>query len=97
MITVLISSGEAMKAKARLRDRVKAKQKGISLATTLVAICCMNLGLNPLNIGEISYASVFALMNMMQQKEKYEIDVQSMLAGAKDVKLKYWIRDFDKD
>ena len=47
----------AIKAKARARDRVKAKQNakdGISLETCLVAICCMGIGITPLNIGEMS-------------------------------------------
>ena len=86
-----------MKAKARLRDKIKAKKNGIPLSTTLVSICCMGLGITPLNIGEISYASVSAIMETYQAKEKYEVDIKSMLAGAKDVKLKYWIRDLDKD
>jgi hypothetical protein len=43
------------KAKARLRDRVKAKSKdALTLGSTLAAICCMDLNLNPLNIGELS-------------------------------------------
>ena len=43
------------KAKARLRDRVKAKSKdALNLGSTLATICCMNFGLNPLNIGELS-------------------------------------------
>jgi hypothetical protein len=43
------------KAKARLRDRVKAKSKnGLTLGTTLASICCMGLGITPLNIGELS-------------------------------------------
>ena len=57
-----------IKAKARERDRIKAKQHskdGISLDTTLVAICCMNLGITPLNIGEMSYAAIGPIMNMM--------------------------------
>ena len=86
-----------MKAKARLRDKIKAKKNGIPLSATLVSICCMGLGITPLNIGEISYASVSAIMETYQAKEKYEVDIKSMLAGAKDVKLKYWIRDLDKD
>ena len=86
-----------MKAKARLRDKIKAKKSGIPLSTILVSICCMGLGITPLNIGEISYASVSAIMETYQAKEKYEVDIKSMLAGAKDVKLKYWIRDLDKD
>ena len=86
-----------MKAKARERDRVKAKKNGIPFSTTLVSICCMGIGITPLNIGEISYACIPVIMNTYQAKEKYEIDLKSMLAGAKDVQLKYWIRDLDKD
>ena len=87
-----------IKAKARERDRIKAKQNsknGISLDTILVAICCMNLGITPLNIGEMSYAAIGPIMNMMQEKEKYDIDIRSLLAGAdsKKIKPKYWIRN----
>ena len=44
------------KAKQRLRDRVKAKNSkdALTFGTTLAAICCMGLNLNPLNIGELS-------------------------------------------
>ena len=87
-----------IKAKARERDRIKAKQNsknGISLTVSLTAICCMGLGLTPLNIGEMSYASIGPIMNMMQDKEKYDVDIRSLLAGAdsKKIKPKYWIRD----
>jgi hypothetical protein len=56
-----------MKAKARERDRIKAKKgsvNGISIQTCLTAICCMGLGINPLNIGEMSYAAIGPLMKM---------------------------------
>ena len=91
-----------IKELARYRERVKAKQaskkgNGISLSTCLVAICCMGIGVTPLNIGEMSYASVGEIMKVMQNKEKYDIDIRSLLAGAdsKKVKPKYWIRNFD--
>ena len=83
-----------MKAKARYRDRVKAKKGlGITFEETLVSICCMGIGLNPLNIGEISYAAAKQLVEKYQQKEKYEIDIQSLLVGAdsKKIKPKYWM------
>ena len=91
-----------IKAKARERDRIKARQNaksGISLTTSLLAICCMGIGVTPLNIGEMSYASIGAIMSMMQEKEKYDIDIRSLLAGAdsKKIKPKYWIRNSDKD
>ena len=87
-----------IKERARERDRIKTKQQGkggISLGTILVAICCMGIGITPLNIGEMSYASIGPIMNMMQDKEKYDIDIRSLLAGAdsKKIKPKYWIRN----
>lgn len=90
-----------IKEKARERDRIKAKQKGkggISLETCLTAICCMGIGITPLNIGEMSYAAVGPIMSMMQGKEKYDIDIRSLLAGAdsKKVKPKYWIRNINE-
>ena len=89
----------AMKEKARERDRIKAKKQkgGISLETCLTAICCMGLGINPLNIGEMSYAAVGPIMRMMSEKEKYDIDIRSLLAGAdsKKVKPKHWIRNLN--
>ena len=92
-----------MKRKARYRDKVKAKQAekrkdGISLFTTLVSICCMGLGITPLNIGEMSYIALESIFQKYQEKEKYQLDIQSLLAGAdsKKVKPKYWIRNFEE-
>lgn len=86
------------KAKARLRDRVKAKSKdSLTLGATLASICCMDLGLNPLNIGELSQAALSILIRYYQEKTKYDIDIQSILAGAdsKKVKPKSWIRNIE--
>jgi hypothetical protein len=60
-----------MKEKIRERDRAKAKRAvehkagGITITTSLTAICCMGIGLTPLNVGELSYASIPPLMKMM--------------------------------
>jgi hypothetical protein len=91
-----------IKRRARERDKIKARRAskdGISLSVCLVAICCMGIGITPLNIGEMSYASVGEIMKVMQEKEKYDIDIRSLLAGAdsKKVKPKYWIRNTDKE
>lgn len=85
-----------IKAKARYRDKVKQKQGlGIRFDTVIVSLCCMGFGLNPLNIGEMSYAAVGPLMETYQDKEKFDTDVRSLQAGAdsKKVKPKYWIRN----
>ena len=91
-----------IKRKARLRDKLKAKQaekknQGISLYALLVSICCMGLGITPLNIGEMSYIALESIMRRYQDKEKYQLDIESLLAGAdsKKVKPQYWIRNLE--
>ena len=91
-----------MKRKARYRDRVKAKnaaksKDGITLFTMMVSICCMGLGITPLNIGEMSYVALESILRKYQEKEKYDLDISSLLAGAdsKKIKPKYWIRNFE--
>lgn len=92
-----------MKRKARYRDKVKAKnaakgKNGITLFTTLVSICCMGLGITPLNIGEMSYIALESILHKFQEKEKYQIDIDSLLAGADSnkIKPKYWIKNFEE-
>ena len=85
-----------IKAKGRKRDRIVARRsQGPKFGTLLAAICCMGIGLTPLNIGEMSYACVQWLIAMEQQRESYDVDIRSLLAGAdsKKVKPKYWIRN----
>ena len=93
---------KAMKAKARYRDRVKAQQaakNGMDLFTIMTSICCMGIGISSLNIGEMSYVAMQAILSQYQEKEKYSIDIDSLLAGAdsKKIKPKYWIRNLDED
>ena len=91
-----------IKRKARYREKLKAKKAaknndGISLYIMLVSICCMGLGITPLNIGEMSYTALESIMRKYQEKEKYQLDIDSLLAGAdsKKIKPKYWIRKFE--
>ena len=93
-----------MKRRARYRDKIKAKnaaksKDGVSLFTALVSICCMGLGITPLNIGEMSYVATESILRKFQEKEKYQIDIDSLLAGAdsKKIKPKYWIRNFEEE
>ena len=92
-----------MKRRARYRDKVKARnaaksKDGVSLFTSLVSICCMGLGITPLNIGEMSYVAMESILRKYQEKEKYDLDIKSLLAGAdsKKIKPKYWIRNFEE-
>lgn len=87
-----------VKAKGRYRDKLKAKSaSGLKISSLISSICCMGIGINPLNIGELSYASLNELLARYQEKEKYDIDIRSLLAGAdsKKIKPKYWIRNLE--
>ena len=88
------------KMKIKEREKilnVKKRKEAPTLGTLLAAICCMGIGLNPLNIGEISYACVHWLIAMYQQNEEYDVDIRALLAGAdsKKVKPKYWIKNLE--
>ena len=88
------------KRKIKEREKIinsKKAKTAPTLGTLLAAICCMGIGLNPLNIGEMSYACVQWLIAMYQQNEEYDVDVRALLAGAdsKKVKPKYWIKNLD--
>lgn len=92
---------KAMKAKARYRDKIKAKQNlknGLNLFSTMTSICCMGLGLTPLNIGEMSYIAMDAILSQYQTKEKYQLDIESLLSGADSKKIKpvYWIKNLEE-
>lgn len=89
-----------IKAKTRYRERIKKKvgnKNSISLSTMLVALCCMEIGISPLNIGEIPYPVASAIFSMYQDKEKYRIDTSFLAGGAnpKKLKPKYWIRNLE--
>lgn len=88
------------KMKIQEREKIVNRKKSRetpTLGTLLAAICCMGIGLNPLNIGEISYACVHWLIAMYQQNEEYDVDIRALLAGAdsKKVKPKYWIKNIE--
>ena len=89
------------KMKIKEHDKIinkKKAKKAPTFGTLLAAICCMGIGLNPLNIGEMSYACVQWLIAMYQQNEEYDVDIRALLAGAdsKKVKPKYWIKNLDE-
>lgn len=86
------------KAKARMRDKVKQQSKdGLNFGSLLASICCMGLGITPLNIGELTLVAITNILRYYQEKYKYEIDIQSLMAGASSEKLKpnFWIRNIE--
>ena len=93
-----------IKAKGRWRERLKAKKgnkNSIGFDRMIVALCCMNLGLNPLNIGEISFLACQELFAMAQKKEQYETEIKILTSnpfGSKKKRkpLEHWLYGKDK-
>jgi hypothetical protein len=93
-----------MKAKARWRDRVKARQEEkngttLDFGTLMCGFCCMGSNINPLNIGSMSYVSMKKMLKMGQLKEKYNMDIDTLIGGgdSKKIKPKYYLRNLDDD
>lgn len=89
-----------IKAKTRYREKIKAKKGlGISFDSSLVALCLMNVGVTPFNVGRLTLCGVKHLITGYQKKEKFERDMASCLAGAdaKKINPQYWITSLEKD
>lgn len=91
-----------MKQLSRYRDAIKAKQqakKGLAMDfyTSMIVVCCMGIGITPLNIGDMSYCSINAITSQYQAHESYDIGVKQLLAGvdSKKVNLEYWMRNLN--
>lgn len=88
-----------IKAKGRMRERLKAKQNkgdGITMSAMLASLCCRGIGITPLNVGEISYFAAIKLSSMLQAKEEYEVAVRAKTTGfgASGDVPKHWITTF---
>lgn len=68
-----------IKAMTRYRERVKGL--GSTPLDLMTVLCCMGIGLTPLNVGEITYAAALYLQERHQLKEKYDIDIRVMTSG----------------
>lgn len=88
-----------MKAKQRERDRIKAKQSqskvNYEFSTLMLATCCLGVGVTIWNIKDLPYAAMMKINELMANKDKYETDVASLIAGAdsKQINLEYWVKD----
>ena len=89
-----------MKAKARYRDKVKAKNgEGLCFSSAIESVCCMQIGITPLNVGELSYSALYSLLKRFEEVQKFDIDLHSIWAGADpkkhNITPKNWIRNLE--
>lgn len=97
-----------MHKKFRLRrkavKKAKAKQQikegdTPTLSDLISSVCVLGIGVTWENVLDMPIYTFYDLFNRYQRKEKYDLDVRSLLAGAdsKKIKLKYWIRNNESD
>lgn len=84
--------------KAKKKQALKNEEEIISLKTMMCAFLVFNLGTWE-EMQNLSLYTFYSLLDMAREKEKYEQDIGSILAGAdpKKIKLKYWIRNIIKE
>ncbi|MGG4105150.1 hypothetical protein AAXB25_14635 [Paenibacillus lautus] len=92
---------EQMDAVAKRRDELKKKQKQNSISDEdeegdidffdiLSAISSKSYSVNELNALDLTVYQVYRKFKRMEIIDQYDISIKSILAGAKDVKLKHW-------
>lgn len=82
---------ESHKIVAKVKEK---KGETLKFNECLVAICCMGIGITPLNIGELSYCAISPLMRKFQNKETYDHLSMGAMMGTIDTKkntIEYWI------
>lgn len=90
---------EQMDAVAKKRDELKKKQNSresddedgdIDFFDILSAIASKSYGVNELNVLDLTVYQVYRKFKRLELIEQYDISIKSILAGAKDIKIKHW-------
>ncbi|TVX86076.1 hypothetical protein [Paenibacillus agilis] len=90
---------EQMDAVAKRRDELKKKQNqadlneeesDIDFYDILSAISSKSYGISELNVLDMTVYQVYRKFKRMEIIDQYDISIKSILAGAKDVKLRHW-------
>lgn len=91
---------EQMDAVAKRRDELKKKQnknmsdeedeEDIDFYDILSAISSKSYGVTELNVVDLTVYQVYRKFKRMEIIDQYDISIKSILAGAKDIKIKHW-------
>ncbi len=85
--------------KREAREAAKRKQQAkngenLDFSDIVSSLCAFGVGINPLNVGELTVGAVWTLFSKLGAKSQFEGNFQSILAGGKpsDFPLKSWYR-----
>ena len=94
------------KIKARLKQNREAVEKAkreaeaeegseLDISDIISAVSSKSNSLNKINVLDLTLYQLYDEFKRLELIEQYDIGIQSMLAGAKDVKLKHWSTKID--
>ena len=86
-------------AKAKLKKNSNNPEEGVSFSDLLGSVTINNCGLNMNNIWDITYYAFQDQLKRMGWRDKFNINNQAAMAGAKIKKkdLTHWIRKISSD
>lgn len=81
--------------RAKRKQAEKDKENSVSFHDLISSLCVCNIGINLQNVGDLTIYAFHELFDRIQEKNKYDWDMRSILAGAdpKKIKTKNWIRN----
>lgn len=107
-ISITSEDEKIKKFKNRLKEKQKKikeikKKRGeeedgennINFFDILSSISSKSYSINEINVKDLTIYQVYSKFKRLDELEKYDLNVKSLLAGAKDVKLKHWSSKVD--
>jgi hypothetical protein len=96
---------EVEEAKKRMEQKLgkkvdnKESEEVVTIRDLASSLCIMSKSYNLFNIGKLTMFMFLDQLKRSQAYEKFDMDIRSILAGAdsKDLDLKYYITNLDKD
>jgi hypothetical protein len=94
----------ARKFRLRREQVAEAKRKQnakngetVSLAQSMSTLVCLNVGVTPKTVGDLTMYQFRELLSRAQAKYKYDLDIRMIAAGAdpKKIKPKHWFGKLD--
>jgi len=81
---------------AMIKQSENDENNELDFTDILSSVSSMSNSINKLNVFDLTVYQLYDEFKRLDLIEQYDISIKSMLAGAKDVKLKHWSSKIDK-
>jgi hypothetical protein len=94
-LEMLKKKRDEIKRKQQQNDSDENQESDIDFYDIISSISSKSYSINELNVGELTVYQVYSKFKRMEIIDRYDIDIKSILAGAKDIKLRHWSSKID--